>query len=593
MRILGISCFYHDSAVALVIDGKLACASHEERFSRKKHDPEFPRNAIDFCLRYANLRPQDLDYVVFYDKPLVKFIRILETVFQTYPRSLKVFRESSLSWLLDRLWLKSHIQQYLDISPEKILFCKHHLSHAGSAFLCSPFEESAIVTVDGVGEWATTAIGYGKGSEVKLYREIRFPHSLGLLYSTFTAFLGFEVNEGEYKVMGMAGFGKPRYLDKIHSIVRLHDDGSFELDMDYFAYHRSVSLPFSNKFVSLFGKPRSPDSKFFTRSTGYPSYFGDKPQNYEELARSNERYADIASSIQAFLEEAMLSLVNEAHQLTGSENLCLAGGVALNCVANGRILRDGPFKRIFIQPSAGDAGGALGCALYAANSCFNEPRSFVLDHALWGESFSPSQVHDALMKNHYDFEELPSEDHIIETCVEELLAGRVVGWFRDRAEWGPRALGARSILADPRRPDMKDTVNTKIKFREPFRPFAPSAIIESSSEYFDLPNPDQHYPPRFMLYVTDVREDFRQKLPAITHIDGTTRPQTVYHAFTPVYWRLLKRFGEATGFDCLLNTSFNLKGEPIVNSPEDALDTFARSGLDTLVLENFIVRKQT
>ena len=591
MNILGISCYFHDAAAALLRDGILVAAAEEERFTRKKHDFDFPQNAIDFCLRASGLTAVDIDYVAFFEKPLVKFERLLLSVLQTFPRSSRVFREAMIAWLGDKLWVKDLIRKRLGVPESRILFSEHHLSHAASAFLCSPFDEAAILTIDGVGEWTTASIGVGKGSQIKLLKEIQFPHSLGLLYSAFTAFLGFEVNEGEYKVMGMAPFGQPRYIDKVYKLIRVAADGSFELDMDYFLFHHSAEQTYSAKFIELFGPPRDPSWRFFTPSTPYPSYFGEKPSNFEELGRRNQHYADVAASIQKVTEEVMLRLAQEAFRETNAKKLCMAGGVALNSVANGRILREGPFNELFIQPSAGDGGAALGAALFAWNMVLGKPRGFVMRHAHWGEEHGQGQVVDFLRTNGIAHQLIESDERLIEQVAHYLLKGKVIGWFDGRFEWGPRALGHRSILADPRRPEMKDVVNVKIKFREPFRPFAPSVLAKDAGDYFGLPDATSHYPARFMLYVVDVLESKRELLPAITHVDGTGRLQTVHQDSSPRYYRLIETFGQATGVPVVLNTSFNLKGEPIVNTPQEAFSTFSMSDMDVLVLGNSLVEK--
>ncbi len=591
MDILGISCFFHDAAAALVRDGMLVAAAEEERFSRKKHDYGFPQHAIEFCLRAGGISSVDLDYVAFFEKPFVKFERLLLSSMQTFPRSHEVFREAMISWLGDKLWIKQLIQRRLGVSSAKILFSEHHLSHAASAFFCSPFEDAAILTVDGVGEWTTASLGIGKGTEIKLLKEIRFPHSLGLLYSAFTAFLGFEVNEGEYKVMGMAPFGTPRYQDKVYKLIRVDSDGSFELDLDYFSFHYSPTNTFNGRFVKLFGQPRDPHAHFFTPTSGYPSYFGEKPGNYEELAKQNQHYADIAASIQAATEEVLLKMAQYAYKETGLKKLCMAGGVALNSVANGKILRETPFDQIYIQPSAGDGGGAIGAALYAYHMVLGRPRRFVMEHAYWGEEHTAGEINRFLTENGIRFERIDDDGKLIERVVDWLQAGEVVGWCQGRFEWGPRALGNRSILADPRQPDMKDRVNVKIKFREPFRPFAPSVVSEKAEDYFVLPSADGHYPARFMLYVVDVREDKRELLPAVTHVDGTGRLQTVQKSVNATYYRLIEAFGQATGIPVILNTSFNLKGEPIANTPQEAFRTFLQSGMDSLVLGQCLIRK--
>lgn len=592
MYILGISCFFHDAAAALLKDGELIAAAEEERFTRKKHDYNFPAHAIQFCLRRAGIQGQDLDYVVFFEKPLIKFERILMTVMQTFPKSRKVFQESMMTWLGEKLWIKSLIKDRLGLAADKILFSEHHLSHAASAFFCSPYQEAAILTVDGVGEWATASYGKGNGTSIQIFSEIRFPHSLGLLYSAFTAFLGFEVNEGEYKVMGMAPFGRPRYVDKVYKLIRVEKDGSFELDLDYFSFHYSPDRTFNGKFQDLFGPPRPMDSHFFTPNSGYPSYFGEKPADYEKLAKQNQHYADIAASIQTVTEEVLLKMANHVYKETGLKNLCMAGGVALNSVANGRILRETPFESIYIQPSAGDGGGAIGAALYAYHTVLGNPRQFIMEHAYWGEEYSPGSIEKFLQETGIPYQRHDDEEELLEQVVGQLGKGKVIGWFQGRFEWGPRALGNRSILADPRNPHMKEIVNTKIKFREPYRPFAPAVLLEKASDFFDLPDPAAQYPTRFMLYVVDVKQEKRDLVPAITHVDGTGRVQTVSRTIAPRFHRLIELFGEATGVPLLLNTSFNLRGEPIVNTPVEAFNTFAKSGMDLLVLDHCIVEKR-
>jgi carbamoyltransferase len=592
MDILGISCYFHDAAAALIRDGELLAAAEEERFTRKKHDYEFPQNAIDFCLKVGNIKSQDLDYVVFFEKPFIKFERLLLCSMQTFPRSLKLFREAMITWLGDKLWIRHLIQKRLKAPASKILFSEHHLSHAASAFFCSPFDESAILTVDGVGEWTTATLAIGNGTNIKILKEIRFPHSLGLLYSAFTAYLGFEVNEGEYKVMGMAPFGEPKYVDKVYNLIRLSGDGSFELNMEYFSFHQSSEKTYNRKFENLFGPSRKPDSYFFTSQSGYPSYFGEKPSNYDALCKENQFYADIAASIQRVTEDVLLKMANQAYKETGLKNLCMAGGVALNSVANGKILKQTPFEQIYIQPSAGDGGGALGAALFAYHMVFGKPRKFIMEHGYWGESHGNGEIDNFLIENAIRHERIENEERLIEMVADQLCAGKVVGWYQGRFEWGPRALGNRSILADPRRTDMKDIVNTKIKFREPFRPFAPSVLMEETGNYFSLPDASNHYPARFMLYVVDVNEDKHDVIPAITHVDGTGRLQTVQREINPRYYKLIQTFGQATGVPVVLNTSFNLKGEPIVNTPEEAFSSFQRSGMDVLVLGDFIISKE-
>ncbi len=578
-------------------DGELIAASEEERFSRKKHDSGFPHHAIAYCLRAAGITAGDLDYVVFYEKPLRKFERILRSNLATFPRSWLVFREALITWMNEKLWIKALLQEHLpEVPSQRFLFVEHHLSHAASAFFASPYEEAAILTIDGVGEWTTTTLGQGwadwnGGGEnrIELFAEQRFPHSLGLLYSAFTAYLGFRVNNGEYKVMGMAPYGEPRYVDRVEKVVRLQQDGSFWLDMDYFEFHRSAERTFSDKFVSLFGPQRVSESEFYTYTT-HPRR--DHPHWNEEKAKTNQHYADIAASIQQVTEEAVLNLAREAHARTGSQNLCMAGGVALNSVANGRLLREGPFAHVYIQPAAGDSGGALGAALYAHHALLKQPRRFVMEHAYWGEAFGDDEIRAFLDREGIPYEYAPDEQTRVERVVDTLLRGDVVSLYQGRCEWGPRALGNRSILADPRRQDMKEIVNTKIKFREPFRPFAPVVLEEAASDFFAIDHAEQDYLARFMLMVAPVHEDKWDVVPATTHVGGSGRLQTIRRAWNPLYHGIVRGFGEATGVPVVLNTSFNLRGEPIVNSPANAFNTFSNSGIDLLVLDNFLVSKR-
>jgi carbamoyltransferase len=591
MYILGISCYYHDAAAALLKEGKLVAAAEEERFTRIKHDYEFPENAIRFCLEQEGIKSHDLDFVVFYEKPFHKFERILMTTFQGFPRSWRVFREAMITWLGDKLWVKSLLKEKLGIEESRILFGDHHLSHAASCFYPSPFEEAAILTVDGVGEWSTASMGVGKGNQINVKKEIKFPHSLGLLYSAFTAFLGFKVNNGEYKVMGMAPYGKPRYKDRIYEkIIDVADDGSFRVNMEYFSYHYSDEKTFNDKFVRLFGEPRPKEMNFFTSHTRYPTYFGEKPADFDAQCKLNEHYADIAASIQKVVEEILLKLVTSLHQETGLTDLCMAGGVGLNSVANGRILRETPIERLFIQPAAGDSGGALGAALHAYHGLAGKSRGFTLEHAYWGKAYSEEQIKAFLDTSNIPYEHIGDDEKLVDRVVGDLVSGKVVGWYQGRFEWGPRALGNRSILADPRSEEMKDLVNIKIKFREPFRPFAPVILEESVADFFDADNVASQYPARYMLLVLPLRTEKAGSVSAVNHM-GTGRLQTVREEWNPRYYRIVKGFGESTGVPVLLNTSFNLRGEPIVTTPENAYNTFSRSGIDVLVLENYMIRK--
>jgi len=596
MYILGISCYYHDAAAALLQDGVLIAAAEEERFTRIKHDYGFPNHAIDFCLRQAGITSRDLDYVVFYEKPLQKFERILLTTLQTFPQSWGVFRESMITWFNDKLWIKGHILTTLNIPDEKLLFVDHHLSHAASAFFCSPYDEAAILTIDGVGEWTTATIGQatadwdGRGqNQIQLFGEVKFPHSLGLLYSAFTAFLGFQVNEGEYKVMGMAPYGQPTRVEDVYKLFEVSGDGSFRLNMEYFSFHHSTSKTFNGKFTNLFGEPRMHESDFYTPTT-HPKK--DHPQWDEATAKRNQHYANIAASIQDVTEETMLKMANHAHQRTGLKKLCMAGGVALNSVANGRILRETPFEDVFIQPAAGDSGGALGAALYVYHVLLGKPRKFIMEHAYWGQAYSPQEVKSAIEATGRSYQLIEDPERRAEMMVDDMLAGKVISLFQGRFEWGPRALGNRSILADPRRAEMKNIVNARIKFREPFRPFAPVILEERVSEFYaGIDDPTRAYPLRYMLMVYPTRDGCGDKIQAVTHEGGTGRIQTVRRETNPLYYRAVELFGQATGVPVLLNTSFNLRGEPIVTTPANALSTFGNSDIDTLYVDDFVVRK--
>lgn len=595
MYILGISCFYHDSAAALIHDGELVAAAMEERFSRRKHDNGFPSQAIAFCLKQAGITGADLDYAVFYEKPLVKFERILQTALSTFPKSVDVWHDAMLSWLKDKLWIKNIIQQKVGVRYDRVLFCDHHMSHAASAFFASPFREAAVLTVDGVGEWTTTALGTATSTwegesdglnKVSLFEEQRFPHSIGLLYSAFTAWLGFRVNNGEYKVMGMAPYGQPRYVEKIYKIFQQDaSTGSFRLNMDYFDFHHSTSQSYSQRFVELFGVPRPAESDFFTMDTN--------PERAAEKAAmdSNQYYADVAASIQRVTEDALIAIANHLYRKTGQSKLVMAGGVALNTKANYRLLNETPFEEIYIQPAAGDDGGALGAALWAWHLVLGKPRRWVMPNAYWGQGFSDGEIADFLTRKHIKFESFAdNDDKLLDILADKLTNKKIIGFFQGRFEWGPRALGNRSILADPRYDEMKEVVNTKIKYREPFRPFAPVILREHAAEYFDYADVAHHEAPRYMLMVSPIKADKQDQLQAVCH-QGTGRLQTIERETNPRYYGVIERFGQATGVPVLLNTSFNLRGEPIVTSPRDAWNTFQNSDIDLLVLGSFLVRK--
>lgn len=569
MRILGISCYYHDSAAALIEDGKIVAAAMEERLSRKKHDSGFPQKAIDFCLKKAGIQTNDLNWVVFYEKPFLKFERITLSFLATAPSACQSFVNAYKIWLKDKLWIKTTLVKELKIPSKKILFSGHHLTHASSAYYTSPFKSAALFTCDGVGEWTTTAWGSARQNKIRLDSEIKFPHSLGLFYSTFTQFLGFRINNGEYKVMGLAPYGEPKYVDKVGGLIHQSADGSFKLNLDYFNFHLSDKVSFNNKFVKLFGTP---------------------PVDPKRNDRVVKVYADIAASAQKVLEEKLLVIAKHVYKKTGEENLCYAGGVALNGVANWRIFKEAGFKNIFVHPAAGDAGGALGAALYVYHHVLGRPRNNTLKHVFLGQENKEGDIKEFLKRKGIKAENL-SDSKLVEKVVNLLTQKKVVGWVRGRFEWGPRALGARSILADPRSEKMKDLVNAKIKFREPFRPFAPVVLYDKAREYFDVGEDFKQQPLEYMLAVVQVKEKWRDKLGAITHVNGSARPQFIKRVVNPLYYDVVKEFGKKTGIEVLLNTSFNLKGEPIVNSAEEAHDTFMKSGLDALVLENYLIEK--
>ncbi|HPG31237.1 MAG TPA: carbamoyltransferase N-terminal domain-containing protein [bacterium] len=597
MYILGISCFYHDSAAALIKDGNLITTVQEERFSRKKNDGGFPSSAIEFCLKTAGITSKELDYAVFYEKPMRKFDRLLRTIINFYPKTLNLFCKSMISMMKEKLWIKYVINEKLEIPLDKILFTDHHESHASASFYCSPFEDSAILTIDGVGEWTTAAYGIGHSfwknnskdkNSIKLFKELRFPISLGLLYSVITAYLGFEVNEGEYKVMGMAPYGKPLYADKIKKMLKIKEDGSFTIDESYLKYHYHTTESYSEKFTGLFGSPRNRKDRFVT---GQTSLYDDVNPATETEMEKNQYYADVASSIQSVTEEILLKMAKHIFKETGKKNLCISGGVGLNSVANFKILRQAGFENVYIQPAAGDAGGAIGAALFVYHSILNEPRKFIMEHCYWGQKYSDNEIETFLKSNNIKYEKISGDENLFDRVTDLLINGNVIGWFQNEFEWGPRALGNRSILGDPRREDMKDIINIKIKFREPFRPFAPSVLEDRAEDFFEFDGVDKQYPPRFMLMVCPVKKEKQNVLPAITHIDGSGRLQTVIKKYNPRYYRLIERFGEKTGVPVIINTSFNLKGEPIVNTPANAYSTFSASGMDALVLQNYLILK--
>ena len=588
--ILGISAFYHDSAAALIVDGQIVAAAQEERFTRKKHDASFPENAIAYCLSEAGLAPEDLDYVGFYDKPLVKFERLLETYLAFSPAGLKSWLTLLPNWLKTRLHLPRVIKKGLDGKyRRRIVFPEHHESHAASAFFPSPFAEAAILTVDGVGEWATASYGTGRDNRIELTHEMHYPHSLGLLYTAFTYYCGFRINSGEYKLMGLAPYGEPKYADRIlEHLVDLRPDGSMRMHLEHFNYCQGLTMT-SSKFHALFdGPPRAPESPL------------------------TERHMDIAASVQAVTEEAMLRMARHVHETTGLRQLCLAGGVALNCVANGRVLREGPFDEVWIQPAAGDAGGALGVALLIWHQLLENPRTRdQLDcqgGSYLGPEFSNDQVQEFLDATGAVYQQFDDSGELCHHVAELIADEKVIGWMQGRMEFGPRALGGRSILGDARSTKMQSVMNLKIKFRESFRPFAPSVLQERVDEFFEM-RPGEQSP--YMLLVADVKPEKRLRLaesdqatrgldklkvqrsrvPAITHVDNSARVQTVDPQRHGRYYQLLKAFDEQTGSPVLINTSFNVRGEPIVCTPEEAWRCFMATNMDVLVIEDFVMLK--
>ncbi len=559
-HILGISCYYHDAAACLLRDGRMVAAASEERFSRKKHDPEFPSQAIAYCLEAGGIGVENLDLVGFYDKPILKFEWILCSAMATFPRSYPFFLQSMPSWLKQKLWMQDNIAKELSYKG-KTVFVEHHMAHTASAFYPSGFDEAMVLTIDGVGEWATAAASVGRGTNLTIKKEIHFPHSLGLLYSAFTAYLGFRVNSGEYKVMGAAPYGAARYEDQVRQLIDIKEDGSFLLDMRYFSFDAG-SRTINRRFEKLFdGPPREPETPL------------------------TQRHYDIAASIQRVTEDVVLKMVRHWHNQTGLTNLCLAGGVALNCVANGRILRETPVRNIFIQPASGDAGGSLGVALFAHHVLQKNSARNTMEHAFWGPEFSDEEIEAVLRKEQIPFERF-SEVDLLDRTTRWIAEGRVVGWFQGRMEFGPRALGNRSILGDARNPKMKDIINEKIKLREGFRPFAPAVKEEKVGEYFEMDCPSP-----FMLLVAPVRAEKRAVVPSITHADGSARVQTVSSRENPRFYALIGRFETLTGVPIIINTSFNVRGEPMVCTPQEALRCFLRTDMDHLVMGNFTLSK--
>ena len=600
MVILGISAFYHDSAACIIKDGEILAAAQEERFTRKKHDPSFPLNAVKFCLEWSGYSLEELDAVVFYDKPLLKFERLLETYYAFAPKGLKQFLQAIPVWINEKLFLKKLIKEELQKIEKvkkfpQLLFPEHHLSHAASAFYPSPFKEALILTIDGVGEWATASICYGKGSKIRILKELRFPHSVGLLYSAFTYYLGFKVNSGEYKLMGLAPYGNPnsertqRFIELIkREMVKIFDDGSIWLNQEYFEYATGLKMVNEKKWEKLFGFPRrKPETELY------------------------QEHCDLAYAIQKVTEEVVFKMAKHGKELTGAKYLCMAGGVALNCVANGKLLKSGLFEDIWIQPAAGDAGGALGSAFSAYHIYFGKPREIVKPDAMKGRylgpEFSRIDIEKTARKFKAPYKKFDNFKELATYTAKLIADGKVIGWFQGRMEWGPRALGNRSILGDARNPEMQKKLNLKIKYRESFRPFAPSVLWEDTQEYFDIDRPSP-----YMLLIANVVEKRRNKLPdnyhelpikeklyyirsdlpAITHLDFSARLQTVHRETNPRYYELIKAFKELTGYSVIVNTSFNVRGEPIVCTPEDAYKCFMRTEMDYLVMGDYLFDKK-
>lgn len=563
--ILGISCYYHDAAAALVKDGVVIAAAEEERFTRKKHDSSFPLKAILYCLDEAGITMDEISAVAFYDKPLLKFERILSQHLEKFPFSFATFHKAMPQWFTEKMRIRSVLKKKLKYTGD-VFYGEHHMSHAAASFLTSPFKSAAFLTVDGVGEWATTTMGLARGTDISITKEINFPHSIGLLYSAVTALLGFSVNNSEYKVMGLSPYGKPKYLDLFKKVVHTRKDGSYALDMNYFDYHYKMRMP-GKKFVKLLGPIRKPDEPI------------------------TQHHKDIASSLQAITEEVLVGMLHHLHEETQMDNLCMAGGVALNSVANGKILSRTPFKRLFIQPAASDAGSAIGAALYVYNTILGNRRVYHQKTAYLGPGFSRAEIKAFLDKHGINYATFKNEKQLVKTTAKLINEDKVIAWFQGRMEWGPRALGARSILSNPCNPKMQDILNAKVKHREMFRPFAPVICVDDAPEYFecDMPVPQ---PTDFMLMVYPIKREKRKLIPAVTHVDGSGRLQTIRREQNPLYHDLIKAFGKLSGVPILINTSFNIRGEPIVCTPYEAYRCMMGTGIDYLVIDNFIIPRE-
>lgn len=571
MYILGISCYYHDASAALLKDGIIVAAAEEERFTRKKHDISFPINAIDYCLKSQKISIDDVDYIGFYEKPLVKFERLLSQHLEMFPFSLKTFLSSTPSWINEKLRVIRVIKKKLKYKKD-VIFIEHHMAHAASSFLVSPFKKAAILTVDGVGEWTTTAYGIGENNDINLMKEIKFPHSLGLLYSTITAYLGFSVNNSEYKVMGLSPYGDMnkntnQYYKKLKRVIDIKEDGSFRFDMDYFVYHYKDRMP-SKKLCDLLDGPvRTKESEI------------------------TQRHKDIAAALQLIYEEALFKILNHVYNETKCENIVIGGGCGLNSVANGKILENTPFKKIWIQPNSSDGGTSIGAVTYIYNTILGKERNYVMKDAYLGPEFTNEEIKDFLDKNQIKYHTFKDETDTLKATAKLIFNNQVVGWFQGRMEWGPRALGSRSILSNPCNKDMQEILNLKVKHREKFRPFAPVVCEDDAMNYFECDNPIPE-PSDFMLMVYPIKKEWRKKIPAVTHVDGSGRLQTIRRFQNPVYYDLIKEFGNLSGVPILINTSFNIRGEPIVCSPYDAYKCMMGTGIDYLVMGKFLIKRE-
>lgn len=570
MYILGVACYYHDSSACIIKDGKLIAAVEEERFTRKKHDNGFPYNAIMYCLKEAGITIDDIDYVAFYEKPLLKFERILFQHIDAFPKSLPTFIQAMPSWITEKSRIRKILKKKVKYKKD-VVFIEHHMAHAASAFLISPYEKAAVLTVDGVGEWTTTSYGYAEGNDITLYKHIIFPHSVGLLYSTITAYLGFSVNNSEYKVMGLSAFGNMdrrtnKYYQKLRSIVDIKDDGSFFLDMSYFVYHYKDRMP-SEKLCKLLDGPVTKRNSEMT-----------------------ERHKDIASAVQLVTEDILTNILNFLYKETKCENVVIAGGVALNSVYNGKILSLTPFKKVWIQPNASDGGTSLGAAYYLYNTILNNRRNYVMETAYLGPHYSDEEIKEYLDKNQVKYTYIPDEKELIKIVARLIYENNIVGWFYDRMEWGPRALGARSILSNACNKDMQHILNEKVKHREKFRPFAPVVCYEDAKTYFECDDPIPEAT-EFMLMVYPIKKEYHKIIPAVTHVDGSGRLQVIKREKNPRYYDLIKEFGKLSGVPILINTSFNIRGEPIVCTPHDAYRCMMGTGIDYLVMNNFLIKR--